>query len=214
MGAIRPVTDLIHAGLHSILPETRSYFEVRNRPVNKALHAMLTRFELLHRLKDAKLQVDEEPDQPGYEIDEQANCGLIVNTPDCVLRVLKSTNGQLPPSASKERAGFYQHNLFAFDAVNDPYPDQAVPPLNLVAVWNTNPLHELDTFSIVCPFGESENKVRYRWWRPLELPMLRSSAIPLPPEPELDEITLKRVSKDLNNEQPPSKDVNGPQKSR
>ena len=66
-----------------------------------------------------------------------------------------------------------------------------MPPLNLVAAWDATEEHELATLSLVCPWGEKENKVRSKWWRTLELPFISEMGDPLPPEPELDEITAK-----------------------
>jgi hypothetical protein len=194
LGSIRQMTDRIHLGLHRLLPETRKYFESHNLPVDKALHAMLTRFELKHHLLAHQIAATNEEDTEdlAFSVRGVANCGLVISGPGCVLRILKSHNAELPLSASRERSEFYQGNLFAFEA-NDPYPDRPIPPLNLVGAWETNPDHGLGSFSIVCPWGEVGNRVQNKWWRTLLLPtaLPPASEEMMPPEPSLDEITPK-----------------------
>lgn len=191
LAAVKPVTDVIHSGLADFLPLTRQYFDSKARPVDKALHAMMTRFELRWLLTRQQIPAENEEEVDGrYLVHNLANCGLVVHVANCTLRVLKSKDFELPPSNSHQRADFYQQNLF-FEAT-DPNPDIDVPPLNLVAAWNTDLNHELGSFSIVCPWGENDGKVNNKWWRTLSL---GGSAIPrvqlLPPEPSLDEITPK-----------------------
>ena len=117
----------------------------------------------------------------------------MISTVNCVLRVLKWHKNELPPSTSGGRFDFYQHNLFALEG-NDPHPEDPIPPLNLVAAWNTDADHALDSFSIVCPLGEVDHHVEIKWWRTLPLPPLGSpppALVRIPPEPTLDEITPK-----------------------
>jgi hypothetical protein len=201
LSAIKGLTDRIHLGLYRLLPITkRSFFESLGLPVDRSLHAMMTRFRLKHQLLDEQIDATDEEqdglaDGDHFSVKGVANCGLVVSTQSCVLRVLKSRNGELPPSASRERADFYQFNLFSFES-SDPYPDRPLPPLNLVAAWETNGEHELGSFSIVCPWGESDNRVHNKWSRALQLPTGPPAAMPqsmetLPPEPSLDEITRK-----------------------
>ena len=193
LAAIQPITKRVHSGLHRLLPQTRRWFESKGVPVDKALHAMMTRFELKNELRTEQIFAveEEELDPSSFTIEGVANCGLVIRGPNCVLRLLKWRNQELPRSASKERFEFYQGNLFAFET-NDPFPDSAIPPLNLVAAWETTPEHELQSFSIVCPFGECAFGVTSKWWRTLELPLEeKPRAETLPSEPVLDEITPK-----------------------
>lgn len=201
---IKHVTERIHLGLHKLLPETRrAYFEKRGFPVDKALHAMLTRFELKHHLilQQILAENEEEVDGGHYSIRAVSNCGLIVHASNCVLRILKWHDRELPSATSNERCAFYQHNLFAFET-NDPHPDKPMPPLNLVAAWDATEDHELATLSLVCPWGETDNKVHSKWWRTLELPPVADLGETLPPEPALDEITAKEEQPQLHPQAP------------
>lgn len=189
LSAIRPVSDRIHLGLHSLLPVTRSYFEGLRLPLDKALHAMLTRHRLKHRLLDQQIRAEDE-ENTDFSVKGISNCGLIVTTGNIVLRVLKWHNCELPAAGSNERYEFYQHNLFAFTE-NDPYPEEVVPRLNLVAAWNTTSTHDLGTFSIVCPFGQADKEVAAKWWKTLTLPTVLPELDPMPAEPTLEEITPK-----------------------
>lgn len=197
LAAIKPLTDCVHLGLYKLLPTTRRYFESQGKPIDKSLHAMLTRYELKLYLLSKKISAADEEEQNGtqYSVRGLANCGLVINCGNCVFRVLKWHNCELPPSSSDERFQFYQGNLYTFDS-NDPFPDSPLPPLNLVGAWNTNSDHDLASFSVVCPFGEVDNRVNNKWWRTLQLPseklplsLAPSEAVPL--EPMLDEITLR-----------------------
>jgi hypothetical protein len=166
---------------------------------------MMTRFRLKHQLLAQQIDATDEPtdEDTFFSVKGVANCGLVITSPSCLLRILKWRNGELPPSASKERSEFYQGNLFAFEP-NDPFPDRPIPPLNLVVAWETNADHELQSFSVVCPWGESGNRVQNKWWRTLHLPMdLQPKPSPsvdaLPPEPSLDEITRKSRRSDFES---------------
>jgi hypothetical protein len=189
--AIRPVSDRIHLGLHSLLPVTRSYFDGLGLPLDKALHAMLTRHRLKHLLLEQQIRAEDEVTEENMDFSVKgiSNCGLIVSAGNCVLRVLKCNNCELPPAGSNERYEFYQRNL-AFPA-SDSYPGEPMPRLNLVAAWNTTSTHDLGTFSIVCPFGQSEKAVANKWWKTLMLPRILPVLDPMPAEPTLEEITPK-----------------------
>lgn len=203
VAAIKHLTDQVHLGLYRLLPQTREYFDSQKKPVDKALHAMMTRYQLRDYLISKRISAEDEdePDSISYSVKGVANCGLVVRCVNCVFRILKWHNCELPASTSNERFQFYQGNLYSFES-NDPFPDSAVPPLNLVGAWNTNADHELASFSVVCPFGEADGKVSSKWWRTLELPSveLANSILALesaPPEPELNEITLKEGRPDV-----------------
>ena len=190
---IKPVTDSIHLGLRHLLPITRQWFETQNVTIDKACHAMMTRVLLKRELMEKQLMVSDEVDeQPEFRVQGLANCGLIITGTDYNLRVLKSRDGELPPAQSMQRHDFYQGNLFTFE-VDDPHPDAPIPPLNLVAAWETDREHDLRSLAIVCPWGQSDNRVVCKWGRTLVLPIQDSPAPShlevLPPEPALDEIT-------------------------
>jgi hypothetical protein len=212
LATIRGITDRIHLGLHRLLPSTRKYFESRELPIDKSLHAMMTRFHLKHELLDQQIAATNEEDQEdgAFSVKGVANCGLVISGPSCILRILKWHDGELPPSGSHERFQFYQDNLFAFET-NDPFPDRPVPPLNLVGAWETTPDHDLRSFSIVCAWGEVDNRVQSKWWRTLSLPaqpqiVASPIAEALPPEPTLEEITPKNDN-DLGAQGEPDADT-------
>jgi hypothetical protein len=196
LAAIKPLTDQVHVGLHRLLPTTRAYFDSQNKPVDKTLHAMLTRYQLRHYLLSKCISAENEEDlgNAPFSVRGLSNCGLVVSCVNCVFRILKWHNCELPASTSAGRFQFYQENLYSFEP-NDPFPGSPVPPLNLVGAWNTDAAHDLASFSVVCPFGEVNGRVASKWWRTLQLPEDVSAALsslePVPPEPELNEITLK-----------------------
>jgi hypothetical protein len=195
LSSIKGLTDRIHVGLYRLLPITRGYFESLALPVEKTLHAMLTRHRLRHQLSDQQIDArnEETSDERIFDVRGVPNCGLVISGSNYVLRILKWRNGELPPASTKGRYDFYQGNLFAFET-NDPFPESPVPPLNLVAAWETNEEHELRSFSVVCPWGEIDNRVQSKWWRTLDLPIQPATVLPheiLSPEPDLDEITPK-----------------------
>jgi len=190
--SIKSLVDRIHLGLHQLLPLTREWFDKQGLPVDKACHAMMTRFRLKHRLLAQQIEAEDEEELDDFSVEGASNCGLVIRGASCTLRLLKWRNGELPPSASKQRRDFYQFNLFAFET-NDPFPDAPIPPLNLVAAWETNEYHELRSLAIVCPWGENQGRVQNKWMKTLDPAVV--APVPLlgkfPPEPQLDEITLK-----------------------
>ena len=119
LAAIKSISDPIHLGLHSLLPKTRKqFFESQGYPIDKALHSMMTRYELRMYLAAAHIAAVEEKELPlagDYRIEGLANCGLVINAPGFILRVLKCPNNKLPRPHSQERFEFYQGNLFAFE---------------------------------------------------------------------------------------------------
>lgn len=190
---IKPVSDAIHLGLRRLLPITRNWFEMQKVPVDKACHAMMTRVLLKKELMEKQLMVSDEVDEsPEFRVQGLPNCGLIITSPDYNLRVLKSRDGELPPAQSAQRHDFYQGNLFTFET-DDPHPDAPIPPLNLVAAWETDREHDLRSLAIVCPWGQSDSHVECKWGRTLLLPIQEgppaSHLEVFPPEPALDEIT-------------------------
>src|SRR5580698_1568825 len=112
---IKPVVDKIHIGLFELLPITRGWFDLQRLPVDKACHAMMTRFRLKHRLLNQQINAEDEEPTSEFSLQPVSNCGLVITNPKFVLRVLKWHNCELPPPASKQRRDFYQFNLFAFE---------------------------------------------------------------------------------------------------
>jgi len=195
---IRPLLDDVLRAFNLAIPAASHFFAAEREPVERTLFAGIVRWYVKRALRQYGVS-DETDDRPlGYELDDVANIGLIINCDGFQIRILKARDSKVPVSNSTLRQEFYQHNL-ALQSAN--LLELSTPEvLNLVVLWETDYVSDV-ALSVACPKCETNGNTEGRrrvecfWQEPITEPV---AVLPTNMEferlkvidSELDEVTL------------------------
>jgi hypothetical protein len=230
--ALRPVLTQIIEALDTGVAHVRAYHDWRDTVLDRSLAPNLVRSMAKELLISAGRAVKEEEEPTAADADATdsartgdasavvpftprtlSNNGLIVETDDYVIRVLKSDMGALPPPGPSEaRRHFYgqlQLRLPFPSPDTDADDAEAAPPkpkVNLVVHWTVTDEYHLVKICLACPRGgeNSRTSVETQFdeviWRPQ--PMLVPVFAPVgveAPGGELDIVLDETVSDRIEN---------------
>jgi hypothetical protein len=195
---IRPLLDDVVRAFNLAIPAASRFFSAEGEPVERTLFAGIVRWYVKRALRQYEVS-DEADDRPlGYELDDVANIGLIINCDGFQIRILKARDSKVPVSNSTLRQEFYQHNLAL--QCEKLLEISASEVLNLVVLWETDYVSDV-ALSVACPKcevnGNTEGRRRVEcFWQeaitapvavlPTDMEFERLKVI----DSELDEVTL------------------------
>jgi hypothetical protein len=141
--------------------ETRSFFDERDKPVDRALASNIVRYLVIQHLEkngfDAVAEV--------VEREALANNGISLLVGRYHLRFRKATHGGVPaPGESQTLQGFYgQQMTFAFPGIDPPAPPADI--VNVLVLWDVTATYKFIGLSLACPVagGEGQNSVSLHW---------------------------------------------------
>jgi hypothetical protein len=198
LGHIRPLLDDILRAFNVAIPVASRFFIAEGEPVERTLFAGIVRWYVKRALRQYGVSDETDDRALGYELDDDANIGLIINCDGFQIRILKARDSKVPVSNSSLRQEFYQHNLVLQSAKLLEVSTPEV--LNLVVLWETDYVSEV-ALSVACPKceinGNTEGRRRVEcfWQEPITEPVAvlptdmqfeRLKVI----DSELDEVTL------------------------
>ncbi len=156
---------IVYSALHYGIFKTKEFFDQQEkdeqRIVNRFLAPNLVRYYTIQALEQKGQVVA--PDTDSLDLKNVPNNGICFSYEKYDIRILKSYNGDLPiPGHSKTRQEFY-HQLSLNLNVNDKNEDGG--RVNLLILWEVNPLYNLETLSMACPKagGETKESVIAHW---------------------------------------------------
>ena len=191
---IRPLLDDIQRAFNVAIPAASRFFATEEEPVERTLFAGIVRWNVKRALRQHGVS-DETDDRPlGYELDDVANIGLIINCDGFQIRILKARDSKVPVSNSTLRLEFYQHNLVYESA--DLLELNVPEILNLVVLWETDYVSNI-ALSVACPkrevngITEGRRRVECFWQEPIT-----ESVFVLPTDGAMER--LKVIDSDLD----------------
>jgi len=188
--SLRPLIPHVFHALEAGVEAARTFFDESQHKPDPYLFPCLVRYH-------AKLQLQSREQAAEYDLDSLANNGLFLAFGGHSIRILKSDDGKLPvPGWSRIKQEFYSQQLsFAF-MTGESKPSDA--RLNLVILWDLDPLWNLEKLTLVCPKagGLTRESVEVYWEVQLPHPaLLETAEVPLVETEDLP-ITLKKAIPD------------------
>jgi hypothetical protein len=160
LAACSEIFSAIDRALVQAIPTAADVFALLNGSRDRAVHATLVRYIVRQTLSGNGVAAEEET--PAAELEWVPNCGICVHVPGAEIRVLKSSDGQVPKSNSEARSRFYCSNqMWLF---GEP---RTLPTTNikLVALWDIDQDYEYLGLEIACPKGELEDRTVDCYWK-------------------------------------------------
>ena len=141
MNDLRSVCDVIREAIQDGTRHVQEYSDWEDRPFDYALAPNLVRHRAKTFLTEHGQSVTEDSEeQPEFETEQISNNGLCLDTPKYHVRILKSSNGSIPPPGqSVARNNFYKRLQSILD-----FPEwrngneKAQPVLGVVVHWTVD----------------------------------------------------------------------------
>jgi len=159
-GVCSQVFAAIDTALTHAVPTALNTLSLLNGPRDRAVHATLTRYIVRTKLAGEGLTAEDEP--PPAELEWVANCGICIHVQGFEIRVLKSSDGEIPKAGSDARSRFYCSNQLSLFAEQLALP---VSNLKLVALWDIDTEYGYAGLEIACPRGEMEDRTVDCFWK-------------------------------------------------
>ncbi len=153
--SLQPVLDQLQLFFRDASQRAQKHFTDRGWSMDANLFAYEVRKDVFERLRMLGAEVVEE--KHFFEVAKMPLSGLLLDLPGIRLRIRKSKDNEIPHSGSDQLRDFYNWNLFAFSAA----PEDG--PLHLMLLWNVDVNFDVCGFCLVCPDGENEEEVKWKW---------------------------------------------------
>jgi len=203
LGHLDSLLKRIEQGFAQAIPAAARFFVEDKEPIERSLFAGIVRWRLKRYLRQRGVDAEIEAIL-GYELDDVANIGLIINCDGFQIRILKARDSKVPVSNSDLRKSFYQHNLS--------FEESSLLPaniLNLVVLWETDYVSNV-ALSVACPkreqsgTTEGRRRVECYWQRPITAPVAVLDSVEFEPleilDSELEEVVLLEESETLDSQ--------------
>ena len=188
---------VVYSALHHGIFKTKEFFDQQQKEeqkiVNRFLAPNLVRYYTIQALEQKGQVVASDTDS--LDLKTVPNNGICFSYEKYDIRILKSYNGDLPvPGHSKSRQEFY-HQLSLNLNVND--KDEDAGRVNLLILWEVNPLYNLEILSMACPKagGETKESVIAHWHCKIPEEILFGNLIP---ESNLKNVEVEDLPISLN----------------
>jgi len=153
---LAPILPKIYSALDHGTSEVCEFFEKKALGIiDPYLAPNIVRYFALRELK----KLDQNGKEEDVNLDNIPNNGIYIHCGGYHIRILKSSNGQLPfPGRSISRQEFYQQHFKFYEE-----------GVNLLILWDVNPPYNLSTMYIVCPkdVGIYREPVPVHWQFPI-----------------------------------------------
>src|ERR1017187_1678712 len=173
VSAVDPLSDLVYGAMEKAAAKTREFFDTEKKDHDPFLAPCLMRFFTKHGLRDSGIQTEEDGEVSDFE--GLPNNGLAFFYKHHHVRILKAALVREVPwklpgcGVSAPKQNFYNQQL---EFYVDPKGSMHTSVLNIVYLWDFDPLFRLAGLYLACPLaaGVYAKDVQEHWREELRHP--------------------------------------------
>jgi hypothetical protein len=200
---IPPIYDAMEAGTQG----ARAFFEREQAPIDPYHASSHVRWEAKRRLQAQGREVAD----VDYKLHDLPMNGLRLNFEDCLIWILKSDNGKVPPPGpSGFKQAFYLQRIRQLVLPMAPFTsepqadedDGSTPLLSLVILWEVTRDYRLDGLLLACPrAGDTTRTSVQLYWGPISVPHPALSVEGDSTAHDIDDLDIRRIDEDEEEEE-------------
>jgi hypothetical protein len=190
---IPPIYDAMEAGTQG----ARAFFEREQAPIDPYHASSHVRWEAKRRLQGQGREVAD----IDYKLGDLPMNGLRLTFEDCLIWILKSDNGKVPPPGpSGFKQAFYLQQIRQLVLPMAPFDnetqgtDDSRPLLSLVVLWEVTRDYRLEGLLLACPrAGDTTRASVQLYWGPVPIPHPALSIEGESTAHDVDDLDIRRI---------------------